>query len=328
VVRHLGAAAVVAAACLVAAACSGTDTANQDTSTPTTTQPGSEPLRIAMITHEAPGDSFWSLIRRGAQDAADKDGVELQYASDIQGPNQAKLVTEAVQGGVDGIAVTLARPDQMADAVSGAVAAGVPVVAFNAGIDDWRDQGAIGYFGQDEFVAGRAVGARLAGEGARKAICVIQDQGHVALESRCAGVRDGFTTGTVEVVNVTGTDPQSVRAAIATKLRTDPQIDRVVTLGAPVALTAVDAVHDAASTATVVTFDTNADLVAAIKNGTVAWAVDQQPYLQGYLAVDALWLYHTDKAVIGGGHPTLTGPAFVDATNIDTIAEYANNGTR
>ena len=326
--RHVWAALAVAG-CLVAAACSGTGSGSSDSGEDTTSAtPESERTTIAMITHEAPGDSFWALIRRGAEAAAAKDDVDLQYFSDIQGPNQAKLVTEAVARGVDGIAVTLARPDQMADAVSAAVAAGVPVVAFNSGIGDWRDQGAIAYFGQDELVAGRAVGARLADEGARKAICVIQDQGHVALESRCAGVRDGFVGGTVENVNVTGTDPQSVRAAIAAKLRADPQIDRVVTLGAPVALTAVDAVHDAGSAAAIVTFDTNADLVAAIRDGSVKWAVDQQPYLQGYLAVDSLWLYEDNASVIGGGQPTLTGPSFVDASNVDTIAEYAKAGTR
>ena len=324
--RHTWAALAVAG-CLVAAACS--DTGSDDSGGETTSvTPESGQTTIAMITHEAPGDSFWALIRRGAQAAAEKDDVDLQYFSDIQGPNQAELVTEAVQRGVDGIAVTLARPDQMADAVSAAVAAGIPVVAFNSGIDDWRDQGAIAYFGQDELVAGRAVGTRLAGEGARRAICVIQDQGHVALESRCAGVRDGLVGGTVENVNVTGTDPQSVRAAIAAKLRADPQIDRVVTLGAPVALSAVDAVRDAGSAAAIVTFDTNADLVAAIRDGSVKWAVDQQPFLQGYLAVDSLWLYAGNASVIGGGKPTLTGPSFVDASNVDTIAEYAKAGTR
>ena len=320
-------AALAVAGCLVAAACSGTGSGDAGGET-NSAAPESGQTTIAMITHEAPGDSFWALIRRGAQAAAEKDDVDLQYFSDIQGPNQAELVTEAVQRSVDGIAVTLARPDQMADAVSAAVAAGIPVVAFNSGIDDWRDQGAIAYFGQDELVAGRAVGARLAGEGARRAICVIQDQGHVALESRCAGIRDGIVGGTVENVNVTGTDPQSVRAAIAAKLRADPQIDRVVTLGAPVALSAVDAVRDAGSAAAIVTFDTNADLVAAIRDGSVKWAVDQQPFLQGYLAVDSLWLYADNASVIGGGKPTLTGPSFVDASNVDTIAEYAKAGTR
>jgi simple sugar transport system substrate-binding protein len=58
------------------------------------------------------------------------------------------------------------------------------------------------------------------------------------------------------------------------------------------------------------------------------WAIDQQPFLQGYLAVDSLWLYLNNRNTTGGGTPVLTGPAFVDDTNIDSIAKYAANGTR
>ena len=95
-----------------------------------------------------------------------------------------------------------------------------------------------------------------------------------------------------------------------------------------IALTAVQSVQNAGSSAKVVTFDTNAELVNAIKAGDVQWAVDQQPFLQGYLAVDALWLYLNNRNIVGGGMPTLTGPAFIDQSNIDAVAEYAKNGTR
>ena len=85
---------------------------------------------------------------------------------------------------------------------------------------------------------------------------------------------------------------------------------------------------DASSSAKVVTFDTNKDLVTAIKNGEVEWAVDQQPYLQGYLAVDSLWLYKVNGNTIGGGQATLTGPAFIDKTNVANVEKFAANGTR
>jgi simple sugar transport system substrate-binding protein len=105
-------------------------------------------------------------------------------------------------------------------------------------------------------------------------------------------------------------------------------VDHVVALGAPIALTAIQSVGNANSQAKIVTFDTNAALVDAIKGGQVQWAVDQQPYLQGYLAVDALWLYINNKNVIGGGAPTLTGPSFIDSSNIDAVASLAKSGTR
>ena len=65
-------------------------------------------VTIAMVTHEVPGDSFWDLIRKGAEAAAKKDNIELRYSNDPEAPNQANLVQTAVDSGVAGIAVTLA----------------------------------------------------------------------------------------------------------------------------------------------------------------------------------------------------------------------------
>ena len=281
---------------------------------------------VAMITHEVPGDSFWDLIRKGAQAAADKDNIELRYSNDPEAPNQANLVQSAIDSKVNGIALTLAKPDAMAPAVKAALDAGIPVVAFNSGFDQFKAMGVQEYFGQDEKLAGVAAGERLNKDGAKKVICVIQEQGHVDLEARCAGVKNTFPG--VEILNVNGKDMPSVESTITAKLQQDPSVDTVLALGAPFALAAVQSVKNAGSKAKVATFDTNAALVDAIKNGDVQWAVDQQPFLQGYLSVDSLWLYLNNGNVIGGGQPTLTGPSFIDKSNIDAVAEYAKNGTR
>jgi simple sugar transport system substrate-binding protein len=158
-------------------------------------------------------------------------------------------------------------------------------------------------------------------------LCVIQEQGQVALESRCAGVTQGFK-GQTELLNVNSKDMPSVESTITAKLQQDPSVDHVVALGAPIALAAVQSVGNAGSQAKVVTFDTNAALVGSIQKGDVQWAVDQQPFLQGYLAIDALWLYLNNKNLIGGGQATLTGPSFIDKSNVEAVAEYAKNGTR
>ena len=284
-------------------------------------------LTVAMITHEVPGDSFWDLIRKGAEAAARKDNIELRYSNDPEAPAQAKMVQSAIDSGVDGIAVTLAKPDAMAPAVKAALDKGIPVVAFNSGFDNWKSMGVQQYFGQDEKLAGISAGEKLTADGAKKVICVIQEQGQVSLESRCAGVRQGFK-GASEILNVNSKDMPSVEATITAKLQQDPSIDHVVALGAPIALTAVQSAGNAGSTAKIVTFDTNAALVDAIKGGQVQWAVAQQPYLQGYLAIDSLWLYLNNKNLIGGGQATLTGPSFIDPSNIDAVAELAKAGTR
>jgi simple sugar transport system substrate-binding protein len=121
----------------------------------------------------------------------------------------------------------------------------------------------------------------------------------------------------------------SVKSTITAKLKQDSSIDQVVTLGAPFALTALQSAADAGSDAKVATFDLNKDLVNSVKDGDIEFAVDQQPYLQGYLAVDSLWLYKNNGNFSGGGEqPVLTGPAFVDKSNVDTVEKFAAQGTR
>ena len=283
-------------------------------------------LTIAMVTHEAPGDSFWDKVRAGAEVAAAKDNVDLKYSNDPTAPGEATLVQNAVDSKVDGIAATFLSPDAMKGAVKAAVDAKIPVVGFNAGIGQYKELGALMYFGSDEEIAGKAVGEKITQAGAKHPLCVIQEQGSVALEARCGGVKAN-APGT-ENVQVTGTDIPSVTSTIGAKLQQDPSIDYVVTLGAPIALAAQQSIEQSGSKAKLVTFDLNADVAKQIKDGKIVFSVDQQPYLQGYLAVDSLWLYLTNKNDIGGGQPVLTGPSFVDSTNIDAIAQYAANNTR
>ncbi len=80
--------------------------------------------------------------------------------------------------------------------------------------------------------------------------------------------------------------------------------------------------------AKIVTFDTNAQLVSAVEAGDVQWAIDQQPYLQGYQSINKTWLYLTNGNILGGGKTVLTGPSFIDQSNIKTVAAYAKRGTR
>ncbi|MFZ2757098.1 MAG: substrate-binding domain-containing protein, partial [Atopobiaceae bacterium] len=269
---------------------------------------------------------FWDLVRKGAEDAAKKDCIALEYQADPDGAGQANLVNAAVDKKVDGIAVTLSKPDQMSAAVQNAVKAGIPVTALNGGVDEWQKLGVIGFFGQEDKMAGVKTGERLKAEGAKKVLCVLHEQGNVGNDSRCAGVKEALPT--TENLYVNGTDITDVQTKITGKLQQDKSIDTVLGLKASVALTAVKSAKEAGSSAKISTFDTNAELVKAIKDGSVQFAVDQQPYLQGYEAVDALWLHKTNGNTIGGGNAVFTGPAFVDKTNVDKIEAFAANGKR
>ncbi|MER6290304.1 substrate-binding domain-containing protein [Streptomyces sviceus] len=285
-------------------------------------------MTVALVTHQAPGDTFWDTVRKGAEAAAAKDNIKLVYSADPNAGNQANLVQNAIDQKVDGIAVTLAKPDAMKSVLAKAEQAGIPVTGLNAGLSQWKSLGLLEYFGQDETVAGEAFGKKLNDIGAKHAVCVVQEQGNIALTQRCDGVKKTFS-GKTDVLYVNGTDMPSVKSTITAKLSADKSIDEVVTLAAPIALTATQSVSDAGSKAKVATFDLNKDLIKAIQNNSIQFAVDQQPYLQGYLAVDALWLYKNNGNYSGGGEqPVLTGPAFVDKSNVDKVAAFAAKGTR
>jgi simple sugar transport system substrate-binding protein len=155
---------------------------------------------------------------------------------------------------------------------------------------------------------------------------VIQAQGSVALEARCAGVKQGFPN--TENLNVNGADQPSVQATIKSKLAQDPSITHIVTLGAPIASAALGAQAESGNTAKLITFDLNQDVAQAIQDGKVEFAVDQQPYVQGYMAVTSLWMNLTNGNDMGGGKPVLTGPSLVDKTNIAQILPYTKNNRR
>jgi simple sugar transport system substrate-binding protein len=286
-----------------------------------------ERITVAMVTHGAPGDTFWDIIQKGAQVAAAKDNVDFKYSADPSSGNQANLIQSAIDSKVDGIAVTLPDPPALQPVVKKAIDAGIPVVAFNAGIGAFKDSGALSYFGSDESLAGQTGGERANSEGFKHELCVVQEQGQVQLEARCAGVAETFK-GQNTKLYVNGRDLPSVKSTIGAKLKQDPSIDFVVTLGAPIALSAMDAIKEGNSKAKVGTFDFNPQIPPKIKSGELVFAIDQQPYLQGYMAIDSLWLYKANGNILGGGQPTLTGPFLVDKDNVDFIGTFAEGGTR
>ncbi len=225
-------------------------------------------LTVAMITHAQPGDTFWDIIRKGAEAAAKKDNVKLIYLADPTANKEAQLISNVVQQHVDGIALTLAFPDAEAPAVKAAQKAGIPIVGFNAGVDQWKSQDLLGYAGQDETVAGKAVGERLNKEGAKDVVCLDQQQGAVQLEARCDGIKDTFK-GKMEILYVTGYDMPTVKARVQAKLQQDPSIDYVVTLGAPFAPVVLDAITASSSKAKVGTFDMSPVAIDLIGKGKI-----------------------------------------------------------
>ncbi|MCT2594078.1 sugar ABC transporter substrate-binding protein [Streptomyces sp. N2-109] len=283
--------------------------------------------KIAMVTHSGEGDTYWDIVQSGAEQAAVKDNIEFLYGHDKEAGRQAQLVQSMIDKKVDGLIVTLAKPEAMEKVVKKAVKAGIPVVTINSGQDQSKAFGALSHIGQDENIAGEAVGTELNERGRKKALCVLHEQGNVGHEQRCAGIEKTFK-GKVDKLYVEGTNMPDVDSSLTAKLQTDKKIDAVVTLGAPFAATAVKAVDQAGSDAEVDTFDLDAKVAAGLEDGSVGFAVDQQPYLQGYEAVDLMWLYRSNGNMLGGGQPVLTGPQILTKKDAPALKKYTERGTR
>ncbi len=287
-------------------------------------------LQYCFVVHSDPAGSFWDVATRGAEDAAALVGADLTAVGSPDPVQQAQLVEDCIAKGVNGLAVSLANPDALHDAVVHAVSAGIPVITLNSGVDVYRELGAITHVGQTEFVAGQGAGLRLNDMGATKVLCVIHEEGNIGLEQRCDGLTDTFT-GDVERFNVASTgvlDLAGTSATIQDKLISDSSIDAILTLNPDVGIAARDAIAAAGTNQMLATFDLSPDVLQAILDGQIAFAIDQQQYLQGYLPIIFLDLYNKNANTVGGGNPVLTGPGFVDASNAAAVIDLAAAGTR
>ncbi len=282
---------------------------------------------IAVVTHGGAGDTFWSIVKKGAEKAGSDLGVKVSYQSSGDPTTQSQLIDAAVNQKPDGLVVSMANPQALKAAVQRAVAAGVPVIVINSGEGQWHEYGAQSYIGSDETVAGRLVGTELAKQGAKNVLCVIQEAGNVSLEQRCAGVK-ATLGGTVSNLQVDNNNLPGAQSIIAAKLQSDKAIDGVVTVGAQVAPGAATAITASNSSAKLVAFDATADVLKLIQEGKVLFSVDQQPYLQGYLSVQMLTLFKSNLNILGGGQPVLTGPSTITKDNAETIIKLAAAGTR
>jgi len=318
----------IAAGLLVLTGCgsSGSSSPSADSST-TGGASSSSDIRIDVITHGAPGDSFWDVVKAGAEQAGKDENVDLHYQSDPDVGKQATLIDNAVAAGTDGLVVSMANPDGLEKSIKAAVAAGVPVITINSGIDQWQQFGAITHVGQSEDLAGKAAGEQLNNAGVKNALCVIQEAGNVGLEARCKGAASTFS-GKLTNLQTDNTDLAGSEATIESKLQADPSIDGILTLGGDMSGQAVKAVDATGADVTIGTFDVNADVVKNIVDGKILFAIDQQPYVQGYLGVTGIYLKALNGNDIGGGQPVYSGPAIITKDNAADVLKFAQNGTR
>jgi simple sugar transport system substrate-binding protein len=334
-------------AALLASACGSSSTPTSGTASST----GGCSYKFAVITHGDNG-SFWSVVYKGARDAAKELGCTLTevYGSQQQGQAEPddnaenQQIQNAINQHVNGIAVSDHNPSLMNPTIASAVAAGIPVVLLNAGCDDADISAshAMTCVGQPETLAGQKAGARFMTEGSDNVLCVIHQSGQNLLD-RCNGIAQALGTGstcstgappssgpgctelTLSVPNA-ASNPSASAAQITAYLQAHPQINAVMTLNNAVAQGLVSALPSS-STVKVATFDVDSWDVSAVESGKVDFVVDQQQYLQGYLPIVFLYLYNAHHGQSAGGGTTVpTGPFLVDKTNASKVAAAAQAG--
>ena len=318
----------LAAMTLVLTACSGgsDDSGNGDGNS---NAGSNSDIKLCMYTH-GDGGGFWSVAKKGAEKAGEDLGIDLDYQESNNDPEaQAQLIEAGVSAGCQGIAVSAPNPDAIKDALKKATDAGIPIVTMNSGSSDFLNLGAMTHVGQDEFIAGQEAGKKFKELGATKILCPIQEANNIGLQQRCDGAKDTF--GNVENLQLSAglADLTKSEAEIQAKLEADKSIDAVFALNADIATgSSIPAVEAVGRDVTVGTVDLSGDAVQAIKDGKLAFAIDQQQYAQGYLPIVLLYLNKIDGLVLGGGQPMYTGPGFVTKDNADLVQKLAEAGTR
>lgn len=334
--RHLKLFVLVIIPLLILTACGG-QTSNATTSSSSNTQASSNPsranLRFVVVTHGQPSDPFWSVVKKGVDQAGKDMGVKVEYQSPDRFDMTAMshLIDAAVASKPDGLVVSIPDANALGPSIQKAVAAGIPVISINSGSDVAKKLGVMVHVGQTEYEAGYGGGERMGQAGVKHALCINQEVGNAALDARCKGFSDAMakTGAKVEVLAVNLADPNETQQRIQAKISSTPSIDGLMALGPTGATPALAALRSMNKVGQIklATFDLSPEVLQAIKKGDILFAIDQQQYLQGYLPIVLLTLYRTNLNTIA--NPVLmTGPGFVTKDNAAQVIDLSQQGTR
>jgi len=244
--------------------------------------------RIAVVTHGQASSPFWATVRTGVEAAERQMNVQVDYeAPDVYSlARMIELIDEAVASKPDGLVVSFPEPG-LGPAIRRAVKAGIPVITINSGSDAFRSLGVLAHVGQPEGRAGLAAGKRLVRAGARRVLCVNQQVGNVGLDARCAGLARAVRSagGSARVLGIDDQSPDTPR--VIARAVTAGSIDGILATNATGGLLSIDALGKTRrhGRVEVAAFDLGPDTLRAVEAGKLLFAIDQQPYLQGYLPV-------------------------------------------
>jgi simple sugar transport system substrate-binding protein len=279
--------------------------------------------RIVVVTHGSNTDAFWNVVKNGVNAAAKDMKVKVEYRNPPSGDltEMARLIDAAVASKPDGLIVSIPDPDALGDSIKAAVKAGIPVVSINSGSDVRESLGCLFHVGQPEYEAGLGGGKLAKKAGVTKGLCINHEIQNAALEQRCQGYADGLGIP-LNMLDV-GADPTEVRNRVTAYLSAHPEIDGLLALGPTGADPTLAALEEMGKAGKIhfATFDLGDTIIKGIKDNQIAFAIDQQQYLQGYLPVVSLALYARYGLLPGGD--ILSGPGFVTKDNVAKVEKYA-----
>jgi simple sugar transport system substrate-binding protein len=305
----------------------------EPTRAPANTARSGDEVRIAIVTHGQASDPFWVTVRRGIEDAARQLNVAIDYRAPdtFNLERMRRLIDRAVDERPDGIVVTIPDARVLGRSIRRAVQAGIPVVSMNSGSDSYKRLGVLAHVGQTEERAGRLAGERMAGEGVRDALCVNQEVGNQALDERCRafGAALRKAGGRSKVLEIQLQDPAGAQRKVAEAVAAGG-IDGILALGPGSASPALAALRAGGLTNKVklATFDLSPEVLSALKDGQLLFAIDQQPYLQGYLPVMMLAQNKRFGVFPDQGEVVFTGPHFVTKETADQALALSRRGIR
>ena len=276
--------------------------------------------RYVMVTHGEGKDPFWPVVQKGGEDAARAIGADFEYIFTPSGDMayMAKSIAAAAATQPDGLVVSLPDPDALGQAIKDAVAAGIPVITMNSGLESSASLGALMHVGQPEFLAGQKAGERAKAEGATKGICFIQEAYNTALTDRCGGYAEAIPTTNFDSSN----DPATIPTRAAAGLQANPDVDAVLSVGPHVCVGVQQAIDELGMSVHHSCFDLSPPVMDLINAGKVQYTIDQQQRLQGYMPIVVLHLYNNGAGLLPGANIP-SGPGFVDKSNAFSVASLA-----
>ena len=282
--------------------------------------------RYVLVSHAPDSDSWWNTIKNGIALAGDQMGVEVEYRNPPTGDiaDMARIIEQAAASAPDGIITTLADYDVLASPIRAAVDQGIDVIIMNTGTPDQaREVGALMYVGQPEYDAGLAAGIRAKGEGVTNFLCVNHAIQQPTVGERCRGYADGLGVELGNSMMDSGTDPSEIKNKVLAYLSANPSVDGILTLGPVSADPTIAALQENGMAGDIHfgTFDLGEEIVNGIKDGTIAWGIDQQPFLQAYMPV--VILTNWDRYGVLPGNNINSGPGFVTADGLTKVEEFA-----